>query len=105
MKIVQLFNVSFEFFPPKSAEGVQQLVETASLLAEHHPHFFSVTFGAGGSNRAGTMESVKLLQQYTGIAVAPHLACIGSSRTEILEMLQAYRSIGVRRIVALRGDL
>ncbi len=105
MEVVKLFNISFEFFPPKSNEGMNQLLETACLLEQCHPHFFSVTFGAGGSSRAGTIESVKMLQQHTKVAVAPHLACIGSDRGEILEILECYRSLGVQRIVALRGDL
>jgi methylenetetrahydrofolate reductase (NADPH) len=99
------FLISFEFFPPKTPEGKQNFCHTALTLAQQQPHFFSVTFGAGGSTRDGTVESVKLLQQQTKVDVAPHLSCIGSSRADILAMLQQYRALGIHRIVALRGDL
>ncbi len=99
------FSISFEFFPPKSAEGKENLYETAAKLAQASPQFFSVTFGAGGSTREGTIETVKNLQSKVGIDFAPHLACIGASREEIIDILQIYKNLGVRRIVALRGDL
>ena len=99
------YHLSFEFFPPKTAEGKQTLEKTALLLTEKSPQFFSVTFGAGGSTREGTIDAVKMLRKNTGIAVAPHLACMGSSREEIHAVLQEYKSLGVRRIIALRGDM
>ena len=74
-------------------------------MADCHPYFFSVTFGAGGSTRQGTLETVKRLQQQTEIRVAPHLSCIGSTQESILEILQHYKMLGVKRIVAIRGDL
>ncbi|HEX4045224.1 MAG TPA: methylenetetrahydrofolate reductase [NAD(P)H] [Gammaproteobacteria bacterium] len=98
-------TISFEFFPPKTPEGQKNFSAAAIALARCQPHFFSVTFGAGGSTRDGTVEAVKLLQQQTNINVAPHLSCIGASRTEILTMLTQYQALGTRRIVALRGDL
>lgn len=97
--------LSFEFFPPKTPEGAQQFTDAANKLAKQHPQFFSVTFGAGGSTRVGTIEAVASLQQNTEIPVAPHLSCIGATRTEILETLEHYQALGVKRIVALRGDL
>lgn len=99
------FTISFEFFPPKSAEGRENLYGTATLLAQTAPHFFSVTFGAGGSTREGTLDTVTQLQERIGIPVAPHLACIGSSREEIIEILSSYQQLDVRRLVVLRGDL
>lgn len=98
-------TISFEFFPPKTPAGIDLLSQTAQELVALKPHFFSVTFGAGGSTRDGTIDTVKMLQQQTHINVAPHLACIGSSRAQIIEMLQIYQQLNVKRIVALRGDL
>lgn len=98
-------NLSFEFFPPKTPEGNQHLSEAAKLFSEYNPHFFSVTFGAGGSTRSGTMEAVKMLQQLSSVPVAPHLSCVGSTRDEIVEVLKQYKDLGAKRIVALRGDL
>jgi methylenetetrahydrofolate reductase (NADPH) len=102
---VQSPIISFEFFPPKTQEANDHLTKTAAQLAECQPAFFSVTFGAGGSTREGTVETVKLLQNSTNTLLAPHLSCIGSSRQEMLEMLAMYQAMGVRRIIALRGDL
>lgn len=104
MKLSPL-SLSFEFYPPKTAEGNKQLFETALLLAKYEPHFFSVTFGAGGSTQLGTVETVNMLQQNTHISVAPHLSCIGSCREEIMSILRLYQTMKVNRIVALRGDL
>ncbi|RDI45136.1 methylenetetrahydrofolate reductase [NAD(P)H] [Aquicella lusitana] len=105
MNVISSQNISFEFFPPKTDEGESQLQDTAIRLAEYHPHFFSMTFGAGGSTRAGTIEMVKMLQGKTSVPVAPHLACIGSSREEMVGVIRQYQDLKVRRIVALRGDL
>jgi methylenetetrahydrofolate reductase (NADPH) len=98
-------NISFEFFPPKSEQSQTNLVQQMGKLAELNPSFFSVTYGAGGSTREGTILTLSMLQKYTNISVAPHLSCIGSSRSELLEVLHTYKALGVRRIVALRGDL
>jgi methylenetetrahydrofolate reductase (NADPH) len=105
MKVIKPLPISFEFFPPKAAEGIQHLCEAALSLAQCKPDFFSITFGAGGSTRDGTMDAVQLLQNKTSVHVAPHLACIGSTKAEILETLMKYQALGVQRIVALRGDL
>ncbi|HFD80293.1 MAG TPA: methylenetetrahydrofolate reductase [NAD(P)H] [Gammaproteobacteria bacterium] len=96
---------SFEFFPPKTEEGVARLRQTREQLARLEPRFFSVTFGAGGSTRERTFETVRDIQQESGIEAAPHLSCVGSTRDSIREILDAYRREGIRHIVALRGDL
>jgi methylenetetrahydrofolate reductase (NADPH) len=95
---------SMEFFPPKTPEGAAKLRETRRQLAQLKPKFFSVTFGAGGSTRDRTLETVAEIQA-EGLAAAPHLSCIGSTRENIGEILDTYRSHGIRHIVALRGDL
>jgi len=94
---------SMEFFPPKTAEGAAKLRETRRQLAQLKPKFFSVTFGAGGSTRDRTLETVLEIQG-EGSAAAPHLSCIGSSRENIREILDTYKRNGIRHIVALRGD-
>jgi len=96
-------NYSMEFFPPKTAEGAEKLRETRRQLAELGPKFFSVTFGAGGSTRDRTLETVLEIQA-EGHAAAPHLSCIGSSRENIRDILKTYQANGIRHIVALRGD-
>lgn len=96
---------SFEFFPPKTADGEEKLRAVSQTLAGLNPCFFSVTFGAGGSTRDRTRETVVGIKQLTGIDVAPHLSCIGSSRTSIREILQGYIDSGIRHLVALRGDM
>jgi len=97
-------KLSFEFFPPKTAAGRDKLRETYTALAAYQPDFFSVTFGAGGSTQSGTRDTVLELHR-AGHDAAPHLSCIGSSPEEIKTILAEYQSQGVRRIVALRGDL
>ncbi len=99
------WHISFEFYPPKTTEGIQHLLKVADELAAYAPQFFSVTFGAGGSTREGTRDVVKFLQQRTPISVAPHLACVGVNREDLLDILQQYRQLNINRIVALRGDL
>jgi methylenetetrahydrofolate reductase (NADPH) len=94
---------SFEFFPPKDTEARARLNETIAQLAQLKPRFFSVTFGAGGSTRAGTYETIKDIHD-RGLAAAPHLTCIGSTQAEIRELLRAYVALGIDRLVALRGD-
>jgi len=95
---------SFEFFPPKTAEGAAKLRLVRDRLGELKPRYFSVTFGAGGSTQQGTIDTVMEIQQ-AGFEAAPHLSCIGSTREKIRELLQNYRDNGIRRIVALRGDM
>ncbi len=95
---------SFEFFPPKSDEGAAKLRETRDELAKLGPKYVSVTFGAGGSTQAGTVETVREMSA-AGLDTAPHLSCIGSSQEDILGLLNGYIDMGVKRIVALRGDM
>ena len=95
---------SFEFFPPKTPEGMDKLRATRQQLAQLKPKFFSVTFGAGGSTRDRTLETVLEIQR-EGYDAAPHLSCIGSTHENIREILGQYKANGIRHIVALRGDL
>ncbi len=96
--------ISFEFFPPQTAEGVEKLTATRKRLAALKPEFFSVTFGAGGSTQDRTLETIKQIHA-EGHAAAPHLSCVGSTRDNIRALLFAYRDLGIKRIVALRGDM
>jgi methylenetetrahydrofolate reductase (NADPH) len=95
---------SFEFFPPKTPEGADKLRAVRARLAALKPEFFSVTFGAGGSTREGTWNTVTEIAE-AGLAVAPHISCIGTTRASVRELIGAYRARGIRRVVALRGDL
>ncbi len=97
--------LSFEFYPPKTDDQRAQLDRTAAKLKEHAPEYVSCTFGAGGSTLSYTSETVRHLNQHHGLQAAPHLSCVGGTREEIRELLKLYRAIGVKRIVALRGDL
>ena len=96
---------SFEFFPPKTDEGMAKLRATRDELAKLKPRFFSVTFGAGGTTRDRTLETVIGIQKESGMDAAPHLSCIDSTRDNIREILRTYIDNGVRHIVALRGDI
>ena len=95
---------SLELFPPQTAEGAEKLRATRAQMALLKPRFFSVTFGAGGSTRDRTLETVLEIQR-EGHAAAPHLSCIGSTRESIRSILEQYRAHGIRHLVALRGDL
>ena len=95
---------SFEFFPPKTPEGQVKLQDVRDELARRKPDFFSVTYGAGGSTQERTIKTVLDFQDQ-GIATAPHLSCVGSTKQNITELLDLYKENGVSRIVALRGDL
>lgn len=95
---------SFEFFPPKTPEGTAKLKETVRQLGQLEPNFFSVTYGAGGSTREGTLSTVLGIRE-AGHAAAPHLSCVASTRENIAEVIDTYKAHGIRHIVALRGDL
>jgi methylenetetrahydrofolate reductase (NADPH) len=95
---------SLEFFPPRTPEGVEKLRAARRQLAQLEPAFCSVTFGAGGSTREGTLETVLEIRA-EGIAAAPHISCVGSTREDLAEVLARYRAHGIRHLVALRGDL
>ncbi len=96
---------SFELFPPKTEEGVKSLRATVAQLSQLKPRFFSVTFGAGGSTRDRTYETVTDIQNRNGIEAAPHLSCIGSTKRHLRDILWSYIDLGIKHIVALRGDL
>ncbi|MDA0276111.1 MAG: methylenetetrahydrofolate reductase [NAD(P)H] [Proteobacteria bacterium] len=95
---------SFEFFPPRTAAGKDKLRATWEQLGQLKPKFFSVTFGAGGSTQAGTLETVLAIRR-AGFEAAPHLSCVASTKKEIAAILDQYKASGIRHIVALRGDL
>lgn len=101
----QQINFSFELFPPRTPAGAEKLPAIVAQLAAVQPAFFSVTYGAGGSDQQGTYETVMRVVNDTGIDAAPHLTCVGSTRASIAALLQKYRDSGITRIVALRGDL
>jgi methylenetetrahydrofolate reductase (NADPH) len=97
--------VSFEFFPPKTDEQRATLEATLPKLKALSPDYVSVTFGAGGSTLSYTPETVQRLREHHKLDAAPHLSCVGGTREEIRALLQKYKSMGCKRIVALRGDL
>jgi methylenetetrahydrofolate reductase (NADPH) len=96
---------SFEFFPPRTDKGVENLRAVSQKLAGKNPCFFSVTFGAGGSTQDRTLETVIDIKRNTGVDVAPHLSCIGSTRERIREILNTYIENDIHHLVALRGDM
>ena len=96
--------VSFEFFPPKTPEGAAKLLQVRQQLYALKPQFFSVTYGAGGSTQDGTLQQVQSILQ-DGFDAAPHFSCIGTTRDTVREQLAAFKASGIRRMVALRGDL
>ena len=95
---------SFEFFPPKTPEGAAKLQATVKQLGQLNPDFFSVTFGAGGSTREGTLATALGIRE-AGYAAAPHLSCVASTRESVAAVIRDYKEKGIRHIVALRGDL
>lgn len=97
-------KVSFEFFPPKTAEMEANLWRAVQRLAPLQPRFVSVTYGADGSTRDRTHNIVRRIVRETGLTCAPHLTCVGASRDEVLEVVRGYRADGIRHLVALRGD-
>lgn len=109
MRIVDLFGgsdpvISFEFFPPKTEEGVDALYETVKALRPCRPSFVSVTYGAGGSTRDRTLELVARIQRELGITTMAHLTCVGSTKDEIRQTLERLYESGIRNVLALRGD-
>jgi methylenetetrahydrofolate reductase (NADPH) len=97
-------QLSFEFYPPKTPEGATNLLAVQQQLGQCSPEFFSVTFGAGGSTRDKTFETVLQIKNQ-GVAAAPHLSCVASTKESIRAILNDYRQHDIRKIVALRGDL
>jgi len=100
----ELKNISFEFFPTKTQEGRDKLAVVRDKLGKLKPNYFSVTYGAGGTTQQGTLDTVLDIKN-AGFDVAPHLSCIGSSKEDLLNMLNTYKQHGINRLVALRGDL
>ncbi|MEE4462212.1 methylenetetrahydrofolate reductase [NAD(P)H] [Azotobacter chroococcum] len=96
---------SFEFFPTKTEAGHEKLMTVARQLAGYNPDFFSCTYGAGGSTRDRTLNTVLQLDGEVKVPTAPHLSCVGDSKAELRSLLNTYQDAGIRRIVALRGDL
>jgi len=95
---------SFEFYPPKTPEGVAKLRTTWKQLAQLRPAFFSVTYGAGGSTREGTLSTVLEIRD-DGHHAAPHISCVAATRAALREVIHQYKDHGIRHTVALRGDL
>ncbi len=96
--------ISFEFFPPKTPEGAAKLRTVRQALYAREPQFCSVTFGAGGSTQEGTFGTVREILA-EGVSAASHFSCVGATRARVREQLQALQAMGVKRLVALRGDL
>ena len=96
---------SFEFFPAKTEQGHEKLLSTYDELNKLSPAYFSVTYGAGGSTRSRTLDIVQALCARGDTDIAPHMSCIGDDKSEIAELLDLYKSLGIKRLVALRGDL
>lgn len=96
--------LSFEFFPPKTAEGVDKLAVVRRELYALKPQFCSVTYGAGGTTQSGTLQAVQAILA-DGVDAAPHFSCIGATKAGVREQLQQFKAAGIKRIVALRGDL
>lgn len=104
--MTQNIPFSFEFFPTKTEQGTEKLIQTAQQLKQHcNPAFFSCTYGAGGSTRDRTIDTVLQIHQTTQTPTAPHLSCVGDNKTSLKNLLNHYKNSGINRIVALRGDL
>ncbi|MBO1926930.1 methylenetetrahydrofolate reductase [NAD(P)H] [Thiomicrorhabdus sp. 6S2-11] len=98
-------KLSLEFFPPRTNKGMENLKTAAQELGAMSPEYMSVTYGAGGTTQEKTVETVRYIQTQTDFEAAPHLTCIGATQESVLELLNKYQEMGVKRIVALRGDL
>ncbi|WP_296239294.1 methylenetetrahydrofolate reductase [Psychrobacter sp. UBA5136] len=96
---------SFEFFPAKTEQGGEKLLNTYDELNKLSPAYFSVTYGAGGSTRSRTLDIVQALCARGDTDIAPHMSCIGDDKSQIAELLDLYKGLGIKRLVALRGDL
>src|SRR5688572_12720253 len=109
MRILDLLDrrkpcISFEFFPPKTEEGMSALLNTVSTLKSLDPTFVSMTYGAGGSTRAKTVELVSKIKHEVGIEAVAHLTCVGHSQDELKSILQELQDRGIENVLALRGD-
>lgn len=99
-----MVKISFEIFPPNSAEGIKQLVTRCQLLSKFQPEYFSVTCGASGVNQEKTQVTVKELVKYH-LKVVPHISCIAMTKERILNLLNHYKQLGIRKIIVVRGNL
>ncbi len=99
------FSVSFEFFPPKTPEGEEELFQTIKSLQPLNPTFVSVTYGAGGSTRDRTRRVVERIHKETKLTVMAHLTCIAHTKEDLYDILKGYADIGIENILALRGDM
>ncbi|MFN3947227.1 MAG: methylenetetrahydrofolate reductase [NAD(P)H] [Aquificaceae bacterium] len=99
------FSISFEFFPPKTPEGEEELFQTIKSLRGLNPTFVSVTYGAGGSTRDRTRRVVERIHKETDLTVMAHLTCIAHTKEELLEIVGEYKNIGIENLLALRGDI
>jgi methylenetetrahydrofolate reductase (NADPH) len=97
-------GVSFEIFPPKTIDGKDELLNVVKDLSVHDPLYVSVTYGAGGTTRDRTLQTLKWLGEETNLVLMSHLTCVGATRTAMDSLLQEFRSVGVDNILALRGD-
>lgn len=104
MSSTQKPPISLEFFPPKTPEGAEKLVAVREQLYKLKPQFISVTYGAGGSTQDGTLQIVQAILK-DGVDAAPHFSCIGASKTSVRAQLELFKQAGIKRMVALRGDL
>ncbi len=98
-------NLSFEFFPPKNTQSKQTLQLVRQELSALNPEYFSVTFGAGGSTQTSTLETILDIQTNDNTAATPHISCVGSTKDELLNLLQIYQKNNIKRLVVLRGDI
>ncbi|MGC9385665.1 MAG: methylenetetrahydrofolate reductase [NAD(P)H] [Hydrogenovibrio sp.] len=98
-------HISLEFFPPRTEKGMDKLKTVIEELKPIQPEYMSVTYGAGGTTQNRTLETVRYIQTQTDQQAAPHLTCVGASEDSVLELLDTYEAMGIKRIVALRGDL
>ncbi|MFZ2163056.1 MAG: methylenetetrahydrofolate reductase [NAD(P)H] [Sideroxyarcus sp.] len=96
--------ISFEFYPPQTPEGAERLAAVRQRLAAFKPEYFSVTFGAGGSTQDRTLETIRQIHA-EGHTATPHLSCVGSTRDNVRSLLFTYKDMGIKHLVALRGDL
>ncbi|MDB2414468.1 methylenetetrahydrofolate reductase [NAD(P)H] [Rickettsiales bacterium] len=101
----KLPTISFEFFPTKTPEAREQLESVISQLSPFNPTLVSVTYGAGGSSKDATYETIEYIKNHTGVVPAAHLTCVSATKDEINEVAQKYLEIGVNHIIALRGDV
>ncbi|WP_028485879.1 methylenetetrahydrofolate reductase [NAD(P)H] [Thiomicrorhabdus chilensis] len=98
-------KLSLEFFPPRTEQGMEKLKTVISGYGDIQPEYMSVTYGAGGTTQERTLETVRYIQEQTEHDAAPHLTCVGTTREGLMELLDTYEKMGIKRIVALRGDL